>query len=122
MQEVSTRLAAEVRSARAARRFVERTLVDWHCDTLIELSTLLTSELVTNAILHARSELELTVQLRSRTVRIEVRDEGGGIPTRLEVGLESTSGRGLALVETLARSWGVTPGPVGKSVWFELTT
>lgn len=118
---VTTRLGADPRSARAARQFVGAILHDWGCEHLAELTTLLTSELVTNAILHARSDLELTVQIDDGTVRVEVRDEGGGVPVRREVDLEATSGRGLALVATLARRWGVAPAPVGKAVWFELS-
>lgn len=119
-------LAADPRSARDARRFVERTFQRWQCAHLLELATLLTSELVTNGILHARSDIELLLRLNGQTVRVEVRDEGRGTPVRREVGLESTNGRGLALVETLAGRWGVEPIDPGtgrgKAVWFELAT
>lgn len=120
--EVAKKLEANPRSAREARRFVEQTLHTWECHHLLDVATLLTSELVTNGVLHARSEIELRLHLNGPTVRIEVRDEGAGTPVRREVDLDSTNGRGLALVESLSRRWGVSPAPSGKAVWFELAS
>ena len=53
-------------------------------------------------------------------VRIEVTDEGGELPDVPEASDDATSGRGLALVETLSSAWGVESRPGGKTVWFEV--
>lgn len=81
---------------------------------------LLTSELAINAAEHARTPLDLTVQYwPGHRVRIEVHDDGGGHPVaRWPTGFEE-SGRGLALVDLMSESWGVTECAVGKTVWFE---
>jgi len=117
---VTTSLGAEARNVREARRFVERALAEWDLTDLTDLATLLTSELVTNAILHAHSAVELSLTLDADRVRVEVRDDGDGEPARRELVVEATSGRGLALVDMLATDWGVVGHGLGKSVWFEL--
>lgn len=82
---------------------------------------LLTSELAINAAQHARSPMDVTVRYwPGSRVRVEVHDDGGGKPeARWPTGFEET-GRGLALVELLSESWGVTECRTGKTVWFEL--
>jgi DNA-binding NarL/FixJ family response regulator len=114
------RLDADPQSAASARRFVDETLRRWHCDELFDVVALLTSELVTNAILHAHSDIELSVSLTPNGVRIDVVDQSAELPNPREAGDEDTSGRGLGLVDALAMSWGVDERPGGKSVWFEL--
>jgi DNA-binding NarL/FixJ family response regulator len=113
-------LNAEPQSAASARRFVDETLQRWHCEELFDVVGLLTSELVTNAILHAHSEIELKVTLMPDAVRIDVVDHSASMPTPREATEEDTSGRGLGLVDALATAWGVDEHPTGKSVWFEL--
>jgi anti-sigma regulatory factor (Ser/Thr protein kinase) len=81
---------------------------------------LVVSELVTNAIMHAGTEIELNVVVRSDAIRIEVTDLGGGIP-RSDEPDEGTSGRGLPIVEALSCGWGVVQLGAGKTVWCELT-
>jgi anti-sigma regulatory factor (Ser/Thr protein kinase) len=117
----TTTLEAKPQSARAARRFVEELLREWHREHVSDLVTLLTSELVTNAVTHARSSLDLEVDCLRDAVRVCVHDRGEGVPVRRHVSIEATSGRGLALVDTLARRWGVDPGSPGKAVWFEVS-
>ena len=114
------RLEAQPQSAASARRFVDETLRRWECDELFDVVGLLTSELVTNAILHAHSEIELSVRLTPNAVRIDVADHSALLPSPRDAAEEDTSGRGLGLVEALATSWGVDERPGGKSVWFEL--
>jgi DNA-binding NarL/FixJ family response regulator len=114
------RLEAQPQSAASARRFVDETLQRWNCGELFDVVALLTSELVTNAILHAHSDIELNVSLTPDAVRIDVVDNSADMPARREAHEEDTSGRGLGLVEALATSWGVDERPGGKSVWFEL--
>jgi DNA-binding NarL/FixJ family response regulator len=114
------KLEAQPQSAASARRFVDETLHRWQCDELFDVVGLLTSELVTNAILHAQSEIELSVSLTPDAVRIDVVDHSADMPSPRTASEEDTSGRGLGLVEALATAWGVDERPGGKSVWFEL--
>ena len=115
-----TGLAPEPQSAGAGRRFVRATLAQWARDDLIDISCLLVSELVTNAVLHARTEVALVVSLAHDVLRVEVRDAGAGEPAVRHYHLDATTGRGLALVASLATRWGVDDAEPGKSVWFEL--
>ena len=107
-------------SAAAARRFVAETLGGWGCDVLVDTGRLLVSELVTNAILHARTTMTLVVRLRRTGVRVEVHDASPGAPVLRDYGDDAMTGRGLALVDELAESWGVERHADGKAVWFEL--
>jgi anti-sigma regulatory factor (Ser/Thr protein kinase) len=115
------KLRRDPTSAALARRFVGRALVDGRCDDQEDIVVLLANELVTNAILHTGSDFDVVVDIEPQRVRVEVRDGSTHRPTRHDRGPRSTSGRGLALVEALASSWGVEriPGD-GKSVWFEV--
>jgi anti-sigma regulatory factor (Ser/Thr protein kinase) len=100
---------------------VRVTLQDWGCDGVADEVALLTSELVTNAVLHAGTPIELVVEERPDAVRVEVRDTSDEVPVRRQVSPDATYGRGLALVEAVARDWGVRQIPDdGKAVWFEL--
>lgn len=118
--EARSRLAAEVESAGSARRFVETTLRGWDSGQPLDVIKLLVSELVTNAVLHAHSPPEVTVQLRRDTVRVEVMDASSSLPVVRKAASYDTSGRGMALVETLSSAWGAEPRPGGKVVWFEV--
>ncbi|MHB1854267.1 MAG: ATP-binding protein, partial [Acidimicrobiales bacterium] len=120
LSEARSRLAAEVQSARSARRFVESTLAEWDTSEPTEVVKLLVSELVTNAVLHARSEAEVVVQLRPSSIRVEVLDRSPDLPVVRQVEPEATSGRGMALVSTYASAWGTRRLPQGKAVWFEV--
>lgn len=118
--ESSIRLSPHPTSARAAREFVAGLLQSWDRADQTEAAVLLTSELVTNAIVHARSQIDLTVRLTGATLRVAVLDESAEQPRLRQRRDDLGSGRGLGLVEALAVSWGVTPGGRGKTVWFEL--
>lgn len=125
--ERSTTLEAAPASARAARRFVADALADWRLLDVVETAELLVSELVTNALLHARTSVELLARRSGGTLRVEVRDASDALPATRAHHQESLTGRGLELVEMLADSWGVDVhhgggGVTGKGVWFELST
>jgi len=83
-------------------------------------AVLLTSELVTNALLHARSAPELHVRLADGRLRVGVTDATPTAPVRKRYGKEAATGRGLLLIETMASSWGTEALDGGKVVWFEL--
>lgn len=119
--EVKQGLDADTASAGHARRFVDQVLSRWHCDSVLDDVKLLVSELVTNAVIHAHSEVEVAVRLLSDAVRIEVVDRGPtGTLTPSDPARDAESGRGLLLVESMASAWGVEPLDHGKSVWFEV--
>jgi len=121
LEEASTRLARDPTSARAARRFVRDALARADSEDLEETVTLLVSELVTNAVVHGDSEVEVLVRLQPGTVRVEVTDSSEVAPVPRAAAEEDISGRGLAMVESLARRWGVEPAAGGgKKVWFEV--
>jgi anti-sigma regulatory factor (Ser/Thr protein kinase) len=107
-------------SAGEARRFVRRTLEDWGLIHMEEAAVLLTSELITNAMLHAGSPMELKLHRRVGLLRVEVCDDSRREPARRHYEADATTGRGLALVEALASEWGVDTAGNGKSVWFTL--
>jgi serine phosphatase RsbU (regulator of sigma subunit)/anti-sigma regulatory factor (Ser/Thr protein kinase) len=107
----------EVASVAAARRFVGETLANWGVDE-VDDAMLLTSELVTNAIVHAGTEVEVVCESLRGQVRVEVHDRHQA--RRIPVPGDQVSGRGLLFPETLATSWGVTYGQGDKHVWFTL--
>ena len=113
-------LRDDTSSAGAARRFVRNTLEAWGADEHAETATLLISELVTNAVLHARSGPEVVLQFEDTVLRVEVHDRSPVLPARRHYGLQAGTGRGIVLVEEMASGWGAEPTASGKVVWFEL--
>jgi anti-sigma regulatory factor (Ser/Thr protein kinase) len=114
------RLRCEPANARAARRFVVHSLHARGAEDLGELAELLTSELVTNSILHANTAITVRLTVIDQRLRVEVVDHSLAQPSPRHFGVEAATGRGLELVEMLASSWGVDMGDGGKTVWFEL--
>ncbi|GAC1517894.1 MAG: hypothetical protein NVS1B12_07080 [Acidimicrobiales bacterium] len=119
----SVTLPADPASAGAARRFVVERLVDVDDDS-VEAAALLTTELATNAILHAATDfaVSVTVTTDHDRVRIELTDASPVLPVRRHFSTAAGTGRGLQLVEALAVRWGVEPTGPGKTVFFEVDT
>lgn len=116
-------LQPEPASSSSARRFVRQTLEAWGIGHLEEAAILLTSELITNALLHARTPMELRLRRVDSLLRVEVCDGNERAPVRRHYDADASTGRGLALVEAMAEEWGVdtdAPGG-GKAVWFTLS-
>jgi anti-sigma regulatory factor (Ser/Thr protein kinase) len=107
-------------SVRDGRRFITSVLETWGMPDLIETAALLTSELLTNSVLHARTEIVLTVAQMGDCIQIEVRDGSRHGPRRRRHAQDATTGRGLELLERLARSWDVSVDDDGKAVRFVL--
>ncbi|HEX6873041.1 MAG TPA: STAS domain-containing protein, partial [Micromonosporaceae bacterium] len=83
-----------------------------------DVAQLVASELVTNAVVHAGTPIDLTLRLLPPVLHIAVRDKAGGRPRITDVVDESAqSGRGLLLVDALATQWGSFIPNVGKVVW-----
>jgi anti-sigma regulatory factor (Ser/Thr protein kinase) len=119
--ETKTTLSPYPTSVGAARRFVRDVLSSRRVvDDVVETVELLTSEVVTNAIVHAGSAPELVVRVRRDRVRVEVNDKSPAVPVVRVVDPAAVSGRGMVIVEELAGAWGVEHIPRGKRVWFEV--
>ncbi|MGW7465592.1 SpoIIE family protein phosphatase [Streptomyces xantholiticus] len=114
------------RSVATARAFVRDTLQGWGHSDVVDDAVVLTSELVTNAVVHAgtaadvlclRSEDGVRVEVADRYPEREVPIQGAG---RTIANLDSENGRGLLLCAALASRWGVEYTPTHKTVWFQL--
>ena len=88
---------------------------------LADSAELMVSELVTNAIVHARSPSTVIARDDGAMLRVEVEDHGDGLCALREADAASDGGRGLRFVDTLAERWGCASTARGKTVWFELT-
>lgn len=114
-------LPCEPNSAALARQYVASACLhlgrEFH-----DVAVLLASELVGNAVEHARSEtIHLVVDQQERRFRVEVHDHLAGRPVPRQQDPLAPRGRGLMLVERLAAEWGVDPSSRGgKQVWFQL--
>ena len=89
---------------------------------LTDTAQLLTSELVTNAVIHGRSPVTVTTVLDDGLLRVEVTDDNSRHPELRLTDDLALDGRGLHIVDLLAARWGVTDQPLGKTVWFELAS
>ena len=108
-------------SAAVARRFVRSRLDELAVpEPPLEDAVLLTSELVTNALLHARTDLEVRLSTSRHRVRVEVHDGDKHRPRASSAPSDATSGRGLLLVQHVADEWGIDRAVGGKAVWFEM--
>ena len=122
---VRSQFPANLASASAARRFVRDALRGWGAGEAVDDAVLLTSELVTNAVVHAGTSVEVICQLAGSAVQVDVVD---GAPARKLPATDQTivgdwvrtNGRGLLLPSELAGIWGVTYGTETKTVWFRL--
>ncbi|MEU6572234.1 ATP-binding protein [Streptomyces sp. NPDC046805] len=111
----------DLREVPEARRALRELLRHWGKPGRSEVAELLTSELVTNALVHTDQDAVLTAVVGPRGLRVEVRDFVARRPRlRAPNTDDGTHGRGLVLVQSLADDWGVRVHGVGKSVWFEL--
>lgn len=118
-------LAPTLSAPAAARAFVQEVCSYWAPalpdTTVVDRVMLLANELVTNAVVHARTDLWLRLELRGDWLHIAVRDGGPRLLRVIAADPDAPGGRGLWLVERLARAWGVRPHPSGgKVVWCTL--
>ncbi len=122
MRTASHSFDASVDAPAGARRFAVATLRSWGLDGLAETVELLVSEVITNAVIHAETGGSMSMQWFDGVVRVEVTDQGGGAVVTRQPGPHEVTGRGMALVESLARQWGVRvpAGSDHKTVWFEV--
>ncbi|MCK9893035.1 ATP-binding protein [Frankia sp. AgB32] len=115
------RIGPDTRAVSDMRRAVHRMCCDAKlsadvCDTAV----LLTSETLTNAIVHGGTAAHLVVRTSSDGVRVEVTDGSRLPPVDTPAETDATHGRGVGLIDALATRWGVRRHPPGKTVWFEI--
>lgn len=123
------RLPADRRTPATARAVVRSVLAEARLEELLNEALLLTTELSTNAVEHARTELDVEVVADRFGLSVMVSDYATGPVDELTVGVRNDSadisevaerGRGLLLVDHFASCWGTTYLPSGKGVWFRL--
>ncbi|QKW10262.1 ATP-binding protein [Streptomyces sp. NA04227] len=118
----SETLPSEPESAAAARRLMNTATSRWGLEELAEESALVVTELVANAVQHARGEVIRVVVERTavRTVRVAVADFSRELPRPRAPKDDAEDGRGLFMVAALAADWGTDERRWGKIVWAEL--
>jgi anti-sigma regulatory factor (Ser/Thr protein kinase) len=117
---VRLRLVPGPSAPRLARTAVRRVLSELDAE-VVERAMLLTSELVTNGVLHAATPLTLTLRTEGDALRVEVEDRDRRLPAPVpQEDSGPHGGFGLHIVERMAANWGYTPLPGGKTVWFEM--
>lgn len=117
-------LEPQAASVTTGRHAVERLLEDARLtpSELAEDVLLLVSELIANAVLHARTPMRLRASAADGRVTVAVEDDDPlHAPCPSDRGTQAISGRGMRLVDLLASSWGVEVGKRSKVVWFETT-
>jgi CheY-like chemotaxis protein/anti-sigma regulatory factor (Ser/Thr protein kinase) len=114
-------LPPEPESAARARRWVTEVLRDWRLTDLMDDVLLVVSELVGNAVRHARTDLRVVLSRGDTAVRVEVEDHGPGTPEPRLPDDRAEGGRGLLLVGVVSQAWGVEDLADGKSVWADVS-
>jgi anti-sigma regulatory factor (Ser/Thr protein kinase) len=120
MRVTFMRLAPRPESARAARRAVSEACARARLERIADDARLVTSELVTNAVAHARTLIDLTLRTSEAGLRIEVADGSSVDPWHVLPDEDAPEGRGLTVVDQVALVWGSEPHGVGKVVWAEI--
>jgi anti-sigma regulatory factor (Ser/Thr protein kinase) len=125
-------LPCDAASAGMARRLLRRELDDGAAGAVADVACLLVSELVTNAVVHARTDIVVDMHTEAGAVRVEVSDGSRALPVlpalppggggRATATSFAATGRGLRLLDSLAQRWGADRASdgTGKTVWFEL--
>ena len=113
-------LAPRLDAAARARRHVSGLLRGWGLDTLLDPVLLLTSEVVTNALLHSGTTVTLRVERDGPGVRLSVEDGSSVPPVPRRHSTTATTGRGVQLLEAVADDWGWQATAAGKQVWFRV--
>ena len=121
VDEVVQAFEATAETPAAVRRFLRQTLQTWGLDGFGEVTELLTSELVTNVVLHVGEPMTVrAVREQPDFFRIEVTDASPAIPEIQHAGPGDVRGRGLEIVDALADDWGTRINSDGKTVWFTI--
>ncbi len=114
------RLPPQPASVGEARRMIRELLAASDRDDLVETAVLLVSEVVTNALLHAGTPIDVAARLDDEGLHVEVGDGSLHLPVRRHYASTAGTGRGLLMLEQLVDDWGVSRHGRGKTVWFRL--
>jgi anti-sigma regulatory factor (Ser/Thr protein kinase) len=124
--DADAQLPHRVDSVPAARAFLAELLSGWElADVVIDEASLLTTELMTNAVEHGSGVVDLEIAVHDGLLRVGVHDADTGLPVKRDgIGATAEGGRGIWLVQSIAHDWGSDSSgeAPGKTVWFELTT
>jgi anti-sigma regulatory factor (Ser/Thr protein kinase) len=112
-------LDSDAREASRARRLVREQMMTWGLPQAVETAELLVSEVVTNALRHARSERIGLRVVRTDALLFEVTDDEPALPAMITAEPYDEAGRGLRVVSRLAREWGASAAGHRKTVWIE---
>ena len=121
-EAVERRLPPQPSSVAEARRLVRELLASADRDDLIETAVLLVSEVVTNALLHAGTPIDICATIDEDGLRVEVADGSMHVPVRRRYAATAGTGRGMLMLEHLVDDWGVSRHRQGKTVWFRLAS
>ncbi|MBM0275197.1 ATP-binding protein [Micromonospora tarensis] len=113
-------LPARAQSPAAARQLVARQCRAWGMDAVADRAMVIASELISNAVQHAGTDMDITVAHVAGSLRISVRDRGGETPSSTAPALPrqmSEGGRGLPIIAALTTDWGFFSFGDGKTVW-----
>ncbi|MGW7825302.1 ATP-binding SpoIIE family protein phosphatase, partial [Streptomyces puniciscabiei] len=116
----------DLHGVQIARHFIREQLHSWGFDAVADELELMASEVVTNALIHADSSVDLRLREYPDHLRLEVRDADPTPPVPApimaseEANQTSEHGRGLIIVDGLATQWGNSPSGRGKTVWLEV--
>ena len=113
-------LAPDLDATAGARDLVDRCCALWGLGEIADDAALIVTELVANAVQHARTSCTVTVTLRDRYLHLAVRDGSPRPPRRVTADSDLESGRGMLIVEGIATAWGVVDTLGGKVVWATL--
>jgi serine phosphatase RsbU (regulator of sigma subunit)/anti-sigma regulatory factor (Ser/Thr protein kinase) len=119
-QKAAITLSPTLEAARAARQFARKTTAEWGLDELTDPVLQIVSELVTNAVEHAGTPMELRMRRRPGSLLLEVADGNGRLARPTPTDKTDERHRGLMIVQTLSERWGVRPTGNGKVVWAQI--
>lgn len=119
MRPTSASLTGDAGAIRLARALVARSVGGVPADVR-DTAVLLTSEVVTNAVVHGGGRFTMSVEVAADLLRVSVADDEPRPPDVLDVGTDGEHGRGMAIVASLASAWGAHLDGHRKTVWFEL--
>ncbi|MEH0936973.1 ATP-binding SpoIIE family protein phosphatase [Micromonospora psammae] len=121
-RSASMEMPAEPTAPSRVRHWLTAQLTEWRVpEAVIGAAVLCTSELTTNALLHAGTAARVEIDLSAERLLVSVADSGTrGTVTRAQTDTLSSRGRGLGLIEQLSDAWGTDPTVRGSTVWFEI--
>ncbi len=120
MSRFTIALPAATDSPGRARDQVHEACSEWGIEHVSDVARLVVSELVTNAVSHAGSDIEVDLSLRGPFLHVRVRDNSPAEPQLRREKETTLGGRGLRLVDLYANAWGYIRGCGGKVVWATL--